>query len=141
MNPSAKKKKQNINHELRFGGCTVLLLSPIIFYTFIISINGLFSFVLNLIGETDEYLTDIEIFWNTLLALISIIFIVVGIKFIKRLWTLRQIGNHLRSEQACVATLMDTTYAEDRLHDHDLSDLTQQKSPTEKLNRGSQSSF
>ncbi len=126
MNPTSKKKKQNINHELRFGGCAVLVMSPLIFFAFIMSIAGMFSFILSVIGETSPYTSATDLRLRAILGIIAIIYIVIGIKFRARLQELWKARTYLKTEQERVANLIDTSSAEHRLKEHHLSDENKQ---------------
>ena len=138
MNPSTKKKKQNINHELRLGGCAVLFMSPVIFLAFSLSIIGFLSLIISLIGASSPYYNGTDMWLKAMLGLTTAIYMTVGIKFIKRFRELYRMRYILKAEQERVAHMIDTSSAENRLKDHDL-ELEQQESPIEKLNQGHQS--
>lgn len=125
MNPTTKKKK-SINHELRLGGCTIFVMSPLIFFAFSMSMIGLFSFILSVIGETNPYTSATDLRLRAILAIIAIVYIVIGIRFRARLQELWKAKTYLKAEQARVANLIDTSSAEHRLKEHHLSDETKQ---------------
>jgi hypothetical protein len=140
INPSAKKKKQNINHELRLGGCAVLFMSPLIFIAFGMSIIGFLSLIISLIGASSPTYNGTDMWLKVMLGLTTAIYLTVGVKFIQRFRELYRMRYILKTEQERVAHMIDTSSAESRLKDHDLG-LEQQKSPIDKPNRGHKYSF
>jgi|GEM_PF-1874850 len=138
----AKKKKRNINRELRVGGCIAIFTSPLIVLAFVLGIYGFLIALERFISNSSlNYTPPVSLSMMVGFGVLCLILMGTGYKFIQRFRALIQVQQHLKTEQERVAQLVDTSSAVDRLKDRDLSHAIQQESPTEKSNRGYESSF
>lgn len=139
MTQSPKKKKQNINRELFVGGGAMVLMLPLIALAIIGTLIGFFVGVLLVTLQDVPSQQALTMF--TTYGLFMAIFSVLLWRIAQRIRLLFNRKQHLKAEQERVSHLIDTTSADERLKEQDLSQDTQQKSPIEKSVRGRESSF
>lgn len=137
----AKKKKQSINRELLVGGGAIVLMLPLIMLAVMGAVLGtIVGFVLLTLKDT-EVTTLTALMTLMIYGIFTAIFGVLLWRITHRIRVLFYRKQDLKTEQARVAYLVDTSSAIDRLKDQNLSNDNQQKSPTEKPHQGYESSY
>ena len=136
---TTKKKKRSINRELLVGGGAIALMFPLIALAIIGAVLG------TLVGFALLTLTEVTagaaLLMLVIYGIFTAIFGVLLWRIAQRIRLLSHRKQDIKAEQERVSHLTDTTAAEARLKDHDLSSEEEQKSPIEKSNQGYESSY
>lgn len=115
MTLSPKKKKSNIRREVRIGGCTLLLMSPVILFAFAMSVFAIINGLQYMQIGGFQYRYGVEMV--IVFSIITAIYVGVGYLSIRRLRELYQQGQYLDSEETRVADMMNMQIAKDHLMD------------------------